>query len=103
MQSPGHRAALSTGCDICQQTGHWLITDMHMQGPFSMKDMRAWLRSGYLKDTNWVAHVDNPSQEWMLKDVLAAQRIYPEAWLNDPGKPCTLLALAATHVANISE
>ncbi|KAK9838060.1 hypothetical protein WJX74_010862 [Apatococcus lobatus] len=65
----------------------WMDSADEMQGPFSMKDMRAWLRSGYLKDTNWVAHVDKPSQEWMLKDVLAAQRVYPEAWLSDPGAP----------------
>lgn len=67
-------------------------TIIKLQGPFSMKDMRAWLRSGYLKETNWVAHVDTPGQEWMLKDVLAAQRVYPEAWLNDPGRPCILLS-----------
>ncbi len=57
------------------------------QGPFTMRDMRAWLRSGYLKSTNWVVHVDDRKQEWMLKDVLAAQRVYPEAWLTDPGRP----------------
>ena len=51
-----------------------------------MTEMRTWLRSGYLKDTNWVVHIDDQKQEWMLKDVLAAQRSYPEAWLTDPGR-----------------
>lgn len=58
-----------------------------------MKDMKAWLRSGYLKDTNWVVHVDDHSQEWMLKDVMSAQRSYPEAWLNDPGRPLAMHTL----------
>ncbi|KAK9863723.1 hypothetical protein WJX84_008689, partial [Apatococcus fuscideae] len=71
----------------------WMDSTDEMQGPFSMKDMKAWLRSGYLKDTNWVVHVDDHSQEWMLKDVMSAQRSYPEAWLNDPGAP---------QVANLS-
>ena len=52
-----------------------------------MNDMKAWLRSGYLKETNQVAHKDDTSQEWMLKDVIAAQKQYPEAWHKDPGKP----------------